>query len=208
MGSLAANVWPEMSIESKWVFATNNLNKLKEAQLLLSGKVNILSLNDIGCLEELPETHETLEENSLEKAAYIYNKYNVNCFAEDTGLEVETLNGEPGVYSARYAGEEKDNNANMDLLLEKLKGIENRTARFKTVITLIDDGEIHQFEGIVNGKILAKGQGNRGFGYDPVFQPRGFNRSFAEMEMHEKSSISHRGKAMQQLTAFINNDVD
>lgn len=197
-----------MSEISKWVFATNNPNKLKEVRLLLEGKVEIVSLKDIGCYEELPETHETLEDNSLEKAAHVYENYDVSCFAEDTGLEVDALDGEPGVYSARYAGEANSSEDNMDLLLQKMQGIENRKARFRTVITVIDKGEVHQFMGIVNGEILAERSGEKGFGYDPIFKPEGYKRSFAEMTMEKKSAVSHRGQAVAQLVTFLQQKVD
>ncbi len=185
------------------VFATNNENKIREIDILLSGKFTIKKLIEIGCQEELPETHDTIEENSIEKAEYIYKNFNVNCFSEDTGLEVEALNGEPGVYSARYAGEEKDANKNMEKLLEKMKGIENRAAQFKTVITLIIDGVQHQFSGILKGTIGFQKIGAHGFGYDPVFVlPEG--RTLAELNINEKAAISHRGIATKKLITYLN----
>ncbi|MDQ2180715.1 non-canonical purine NTP diphosphatase [Marinifilum sp. D714] len=187
----------------KLVFATNNLNKLKELQQLLGEKVELLSLKDINCKDEIPEDYETLEENATQKAEYIYKKYNVNCFADDTGLEIKSLNNEPGVYSARYAGEDKDAKANMKKVLTKLEGIEDRSARFRTVISLFLNDKEYQFEGIVDGEILESERGKDGFGYDPIFEPKGYNVSFAEMEMSEKNKISHRGLAVQKLVQFL-----
>lgn len=163
----------------------------------------MLSLKDIGCEEEIPENQETLEGNAAEKSFFIYNKFGQNCFADDTGLEIEALNGEPGVYSARYAGEQKDAGANMEKVLESLKEIKNRKARFRTVISLVIDGAEKQFEGIVEGKILTKKRGKEGFGYDPIFQPDGFNQSFAEMDGKQKNEISHRGRAVQKLADYL-----
>ncbi|MDB5226105.1 MAG: non-canonical purine pyrophosphatase [Bacteroidota bacterium] len=184
------------------VFATNNENKIREIEILLSGQFTIKKLNEIGCNEELPETHDTIEDNSIEKAEYIFQKFKVNCFSEDTGLEVEALNGEPGVYSARYAGEEKDANKNMDKLLQNMKGIKNRAAQFKTVITLIIDGVQHQFTGILKGTIGFDKTGLHGFGYDPVFVlPDG--RTLAELVLEEKSAISHRGIATKKLITYL-----
>ncbi len=187
----------------KLVFATNNPNKLKEAKSLLSNKLEILSLKDIGCEEELPETHDTLEENAFEKANYVYTNYSVNCFSEDTGLEIDALNGAPGVYSARYAGEHGNAEANMDLVLKNMKDVENRAARFRTIISLIIDGKKYQFEGIVTGEILKERVGADGFGYDPIFRPNGYETSFAEMPLEQKSSISHRGEAIRKLVSFL-----
>jgi XTP/dITP diphosphohydrolase len=187
----------------KLVFATNNLNKLKELQNLLGEEIELLSLADINCDAEIPEDHETLEENASQKAQYIFDKFNVNCFADDTGLEIESLNNEPGVYSARYAGEEKDAKANMKKVLENLNGIENRKSRFRTVISLIIDGKENQFEGIVEGNILEKERGIDGFGYDPIFEPKGYDVSFAEMDMTEKNKISHRGLAVRKLVDYL-----
>lgn len=184
------------------VFATNNTNKVKEMNELLSGKFHIKNLSDIGCNAELPETHLTIEENSNEKADYIYNCFKVNCFAEDTGLEVEALNGEPGVFSARYAGEDKSAEKNMDKVLDKMKGIANRKARFKTVITLIWNGQPRQFTGILEGEIASEKTGTNGFGYDPIFLVNG--KSLAEMTLAEKSALSHRGKATRLLIRYLN----
>ncbi len=183
------------------VFATNNQNKINEIEILLSADFHIKKLADIGCNEELPETHHTIEENSAEKAVYVFNTYHINCFSEDTGLEVEALNGEPGVDSAHYSGE-RDANKNMDKLLEKMKGIENRNAQFKTVITLIINGIQHQFTGILKGKIGLEKKGLYGFGYDPVFILENA-QTLAELMIEEKSRISHRGKATKQLIAFL-----
>lgn len=185
------------------VFATNNQHKLQELQAILGDEIKLLSLKDIECNEEIPEEQETLEGNARQKAMFVYEKYAYNCFADDTGLEIEALNGEPGVYSARYAGEEKSAEANMKKVLEKLGEINTRKARFRTVISLIINGEENQFEGIVDGEILKEKKGGSGFGYDPIFQPEGFEVSFAEMELSEKNKISHRGRAVQKLVRFL-----
>lgn len=184
-------------------FATNNKGKLDEIKALLEGKYHILSLADIGCNEELPETQATIEGNSRQKAECIWNKYKVNCFADDTGLEVYALNGSPGVISARYAGEKCTTEDNMNLLLKNMANISSRQARFKTCITLIINGSISQFEGIVKGEILREKKGNQGFGYDPIFQPQGYTLTFAELDMEEKNKISHRGKAVRALADFL-----
>ena len=187
----------------KLVFATNNPHKLQEIKQLLGNSIELLSLTDINCEEDIPENQETIEGNAAEKSFYIWNKYGLNCFADDTGLEIDALNGEPGVYSARYAGEEKSPDKNMDLVLQKLSEIKNRKARFKTVISLVIDGREIQFEGIVNGQILEKKRGKTGFGYDPIFQPDESHLSFAEMPMDEKNKISHRGRAVQKLVDYL-----
>ncbi|HKJ43252.1 MAG TPA: non-canonical purine NTP diphosphatase [Sunxiuqinia sp.] len=187
----------------KLVFATNNLHKLKELQHLLGDEIHLLSLNDIGCEEEIPENQETLEGNAAEKSFFIYKNYGYNCFADDTGLEIDALNGEPGVYSARYAGEEKSAEANMKKVLAKMKEIKNRKARFRTVISLVIDGEEQQFEGAVEGHILEEKHGDEGFGYDPVFQPDRYQQSFAEMNLEMKNQISHRGRAVEKLVAHL-----
>ncbi|MCZ6692670.1 MAG: non-canonical purine NTP diphosphatase [Bacteroidetes bacterium] len=184
-------------------FATNNVKKLGEIRALLDRSIQLVSLADIGCHEELPETQNTLEGNSQQKARYVYQNYQTNCFADDTGLEVFSLDGEPGVYSARYAGVPKDDGANMDLLLKKMKADTDRMAQFRTVITLIIDREEWQFEGIVKGRILEKGRGSQGFGYDPIFQPLGYSQSFAQMDMGKKNSISHRGIAVNKLVKHL-----
>lgn len=187
----------------KLVFATNNQNKVNEIKSLLGEGVEILSLKDIGCNEELPETQETLEGNALQKARYVADNYNVNCFADDTGLEVESLNGAPGVYSARYAGEQCTAEDNMTKILSELDGKENREAKFRTIVALILKGEEHSFEGIIDGSITRTKSGSDGFGYDPIFQPNGFDGTFSEMSMVEKNAISHRGKAVAKLIEFL-----
>jgi len=187
----------------KLVFASNNQNKIKEIQLLLPDTIQILSLSAIGCFEEIPETSDTIEGNAILKANYVTEKYGYNCFADDTGLEVEVLNGEPGVYSARYAGEQKDANDNMDRLLNNLKDKSNRTAQFKTVIALNLNGNQTLFTGIIKGKIIKEKVGNNGFGYDPIFVSDGYAKTFAELSIEEKSAISHRGLAVKQLVDFL-----
>ncbi|MBP5370134.1 MAG: RdgB/HAM1 family non-canonical purine NTP pyrophosphatase [Bacteroidales bacterium] len=184
------------------VFATNNANKLREAQQILPN-YKIISLEDAGIHEELPETHETILENSKEKAEYLYNKYHINCFSDDTGLEVEALGGAPGVYSARFAGPQKNNDDNIALILQKLQGVENRKARFVTYITLIINGEQHIFEGEMRGSILPCRSGNGGFGYDPVFLPEGYDKSVAELSPEEKNKISHRGRSLQKMAEYL-----
>lgn len=185
------------------VFATNNQHKLKELQAILGEEFHLLSLKDIGCDEEIPEEQPTLEGNASQKSFYIFDKYGYDCFADDTGLEIEALNGEPGVFSARYAGEEKSAEANMGKVLEKMAKINQRKARFRTVISLIIRGEEKRFEGIVNGEILKEKRGNSGFGYDPIFQPEGLNLSFAEMGLADKNKISHRGRAVEKLVNYL-----
>jgi XTP/dITP diphosphohydrolase len=185
------------------VAATNNQHKISEIRPLIEPDFRILSLDDIGCTEELPETKDTLEGNSLQKAAYVHSRFHLPCFADDTGLEVEALNGAPGVYSARYAGEQKNSEDNIALLLKNLSGNVNRKARFRTVITLIGLDGTHTFEGIVNGVILDTKRGAAGFGYDPVFQPGGYTKSMAEMTLEEKNRISHRGIAVRSLIAYL-----
>lgn len=187
----------------KLVFATNNQHKLQEIRQLLNGSFELLCLNDIGCEDDIPENQATLEGNAAEKSFFIYNKYGVNCFADDTGLEIAALNGEPGVYSARYAGEERSAENNMDLVLAKLNKINNRKARFRTVVSLVIDGNETQFEGIVDGQILEEKRGKTGFGYDPIFKPNESDLSFAEMTMDEKNKISHRGRAIQKLVEYL-----
>ena len=185
------------------VFASNNKNKIKEIQLLVPKSIKVLSLEDIGCFEEIPETEDTIEGNAIQKANYVTEKYGYNCFADDTGLEVEALNGEPGVYSARYAGEQKDATDNMDKLLNNLKGISNRNAQFKTVIALNLNGNQSLFTGIIKGKIIEEKIGSNGFGYDPIFVAEGYSQTFAELTIGEKSVISHRGLAVKQLVDFL-----
>ena len=185
-------------------FATNNANKLKELNAMLGDSIDLLSLEAIGCTEELEETSATIEGNSAQKAGFVYEKFGVACFADDTGLEVEALNGEPGVYSARYAGEARNAEDNMNLLLKNLEGVANRKARFKTVITYFDRaGNKTQFEGIVNGEIIPSKRGGEGFGYDPIFIPNGYDFTFAEMDLSEKNKISHRALAVKKLVEFL-----
>ena len=195
-------------MKRKLVFATNNAHKLEEISAILGDKVEILSLKDIHCQVDIPETADTLEGNSLLKAQYIREHYGMDCFADDTGLEVEALNGAPGVYSARYAGGEgHDSEANMRRLLKELEEEENRKARFRTVIALILNGEVHQFEGTVEGHILREKRGSSGFGYDPVFVPEGYTESFAELGEEIKNQISHRARAVQKLAEFLKTEV-
>ena len=188
----------------KLVFATNNLNKIKEVQALVPQHIELLSLKDIGCLEDIPETQDTIEGNAKQKADYIKTNYNYDCFADDTGLEVDALNGAPGVRSARYAGEQRNDNDNMDKLLSELKSHNNRSAQFKTVISLNLNNNSHIFTGICKGDIILTKLGKNGFGYDPIFKPKGHNETFAEMDLSLKNSLSHRGKAISQLIAHLN----
>ena len=186
------------------VFASNNKNKIKEIQSILPETIKILSLEEIGCYEEIPETADTIEGNAILKANYVTEKYGYDCFADDTGLEVTTLNGEPGVYSARYAGEQRDANDNMNKLLEALSGKSDRSAQFKTVIALNLKGKQSLFTGIAKGTITLNKTGNQGFGYDPIFQPENYSETFAELSSEIKNKISHRGKATRQLIDFLN----
>jgi XTP/dITP diphosphohydrolase len=186
------------------VFATNNRHKLEEVQARIKGQIKLLSLDDIGCTDDIAETGLTFAENASIKSHYIFDKYKLDCFGDDSGLEIDALNGEPGIYSARYAGTHGNHQANIDLVLEKLQGVENRSARFKTVISLLWNGEEHFFEGIVEGTIRTERSGSEGFGYDPIFEPLGYDITFAQMSMDQKNSISHRGRAVDQLIAFLN----
>lgn len=187
----------------KLVFASNNRNKILEIRHQLPPEIELLSLEDIGCLEDIPETAGTIEGNAILKADYVTQKYGYNCFADDTGLEVEALNGAPGVYSARYAGEQKNADDNINKLLQELTGKDNRKARFKTVIALNINGSQHLFTGIVNGEITQERAGDKGFGYDPVFKPEGLPVTFAQLSLDEKARLSHRGRAVQQLIDFL-----
>lgn len=187
------------------VFATGNPYKVKEVNEMLGEDFKILSLKDIGCTEDVPETSPTIEGNALQKARYVKKHYKVDCFSEDTGLEINALNGEPGVMSARYAGTERSAEANMGMVLDKLKDAQDRSAHFKTVIALILNGEEYTFEGIAKGHIRKEKSGDGGFGYDPIFQPEGFDRTFAEMQSSDKNEISHRGKALKKLLTFLSN---
>lgn len=191
------------TLSRELVFATNNPHKLKEVQYLLGNQFNLLSLQDINMVEEIPEDYDTLEENASQKAWHIYNKTKLNCFADDTGLEVDALNGRPGVFSARYAGDGKNPKDNITKLLKELQGVNKRNARFRTVISLIIDGTEYSFEGIVNGVIDETERGVDGFGYDPIFQPNGFALTFAEMDLSQKNLISHRAIAVNQLVDFL-----
>ena len=188
----------------KIVFASNNKNKIQEIKNQLPKEIELVSLEDIGCFEDIPETAETIEGNAILKANYVTERYNLPCFADDTGLEIEALNNEPGVYSARYAGEQRDSNDNMDKVLEKLMDIENRKAQFKTVIALNLNNEQYLFTGIVKGNIGTEKVGNDGFGYDPIFTPENHSITFAEMNLNQKNEISHRGRAVKQLIEFLN----
>lgn len=187
----------------KICFATNNPKKIEEVKAALGVSFEIVSLKDIGCLDELPETGDTLEHNAFQKAKYVKEHFGVDCFADDTGLEVDALEGEPGVYSGRYAGEPRSDERNIDLLLKNLENTTLRTARFKTVIALLIGDEEYKFEGVAEGEILTKRTGSGGFGYDPVFLPKGYSRSFAEMSLPEKNKISHRGQAVNELISFL-----
>ncbi len=197
------------------VFATNNLHKFREIKELIGGGVQLLNLRDIGCRSDIPEPYSTIEENACAKAAYIWNNYGYSCFSDDTALEVGVLNGNPGVFSARYAQvttgavygtSEENNEANIKKLLTDLEGFENRKARFRTVICLIINGKEVKFEGVVNGSIIDEKRGNEGFGYDPVFMPEGYDRTFAQMNLNEKNQISHRAQAFKKLAEYIRNE--
>ena len=188
----------------KIVFATNNPNKLKEVQAQLPKGIQLMSLKDIGCTEDIPETQNTIEGNALQKANYIKSKYNSDCFADDTGLEVDALDGAPGVHSARYAGPEKKTENNVKKLLNALENEPNRAAQFKTVIALHYNGKLVQFEGICKGEITHTLKGSGGFGYDPIFKPLGKEQTFAELTLDEKNAIGHRGIAVAQLIEFLN----
>ena len=187
----------------KLVFATNNQHKLEEVRAVLADKLEIVSLNELECFDDIPETADTLEGNALIKAQYIYEKFGLDCFADDTGLEVDALGGEPGVYSARYAGEDSNAQNNMHKLLKNLGENSNRTAHFRTVIALIEGDEIRYFEGKINGEIAYEPRGDAGFGYDPIFIPEGYNISFAEIGAEVKNTISHRALAVGKLTEYL-----
>jgi len=185
------------------VFATNNEHKLSEVRQMIGNSIEVLSLKDIGCDVDIPETGETLEDNALIKAQYVFDHYHIDCFADDTGLEVDALNGAPGVYSARYAGNGHDSEANMTKLLNELGENNNRRARFRTVIALIQQGQVHEFEGIVNGEIIRERKGGEGFGYDPIFRPDGYDQTFAELGADIKNKISHRARVTAKLVEFL-----
>lgn len=190
-------------MSKKIVFATHNEHKLKEVAEMLSPAFDVLGLNDIGCTEDIEETEDTLEGNAFLKAAYVFEKYNLNCFSDDTGLEVTALDGAPGVYSARYAGQGRDSIDNMDKLLANLKVKSDRSAQFRTVIALIINGERYQFDGIVKGHVAKDKRGTNGFGYDPIFVPEGYDKAFAELGNEVKNQISHRARATQKLIDFL-----
>ena len=185
------------------VFATNNLHKLSEVQELIGESFSIKSLKDIEFSEEIPEDHNTIEENATQKAFYIYDRFKLNCFADDTGLEIESLEGRPGVYSARYAGPDCSFDDNMDKVLQEMRGHTNRAARFRTVISLVIDGKERKFEGVVEGEITEKIAGTKGFGYDAIFKPQGYDQTFAEMPLSEKNTISHRARAVAKLSGYL-----
>ena len=191
-------------MKRKFVFATNNAHKLEEVTAILGNRIELLSLKDIHCHVDIPETADTLEGNALLKAQYIFENYQMDCFADDTGLEVEALNGEPGVYSARYAGDGHNAEANILKLLQNMEGIENRKAQFRTALALIINGKEHLFEGIIKGEIIKTRRGNSGFGYDPIFVPEGYSQTFAEMGNELKNKISHRAIATNKLCKFLN----
>lgn len=190
-------------MKRKLVFATNNVHKLEEIASILGEKVELLSLKDINCDVDIPETADTLEGNAMLKAEYIHQHYGLDCFADDTGLEVEALNGEPGVFSARYAGNGHNAEANMQKLLQNMQGVQNRNAQFRTAICLILDGKKHLFEGIVKGEIIKEKKGHAGFGYDPIFVPKGYTKTFAELGNETKNKISHRALAVEKLCRFL-----
>ena len=184
------------------VFATNNSYKTKEISAMLECLYKVLNLMDIGCTADIPETGSTFAENATLKSRFVVDHYGLDCFADDSGLEIEALNAEPGIYSARYSGNKNDQE-NLELVLEKMKGITNRRANFRTVVSLISNGKVHLFEGIVHGNIREIPSGEQGFGYDPIFEPLGYEQTFAEMSMTEKNAISHRALAVQKLIAFL-----
>jgi XTP/dITP diphosphohydrolase len=187
------------------IFATNNQHKIDEIRTVIGTRFNIITLAEAGIHIDIPEPHDTIEENAAEKSSFIYHLTNKDCFGEDTGLEIEALNGQPGVLSARYAGDEKSHSKNIEKVLHNLQGIDNRNAQFKTIISLMIDGKQYQFEGLCNGKIMSELKGNDGFGYDPIFVPNGSDKTFAEMTMEEKNIYSHRRKATDKLIAFLKN---
>jgi len=189
----------------KIVFASNNSHKITEIQSMLPNNIELLSLENIGCFEDIAETSDTIEGNAILKADYVKQNYGYDCFADDSGLEITTLNGEPGVYSARYAGPQRNSEDNMNKVLEQLKNHSDRSAQFKTVIALNLNGQQHLFTGIIKGEITLEKSGNQGFGYDPIFRPDGYQKTFAEFTLEEKAKISHRGLAVKQLIDFLNN---
>jgi XTP/dITP diphosphohydrolase len=191
----------------KILIASQNQHKIEEIKAFLDFKVELISMSEMGIEEDIPETGQTLSENSLLKAQYLANKFDLPCLADDSGLEVEALNGAPGVFSARYAGEEKDDQKNMNLLLDNLRDLENKNARFVTVLTFHFKGEFHQFEGEIKGRIISNKRGNQGFGYDPIFIPEGFEKTFGEMSLAEKNTIAHRARALEKFKIFLKKQV-
>jgi len=191
-------------MRQKIIFATNNQFKFNEVKNILSSKLILLSLNELNFTEEIPEIYNSIKANAQGKALFIYNKFRMNCFADDTGLEIEALNGEPGVYSARYAGGNCSFQDNIEKVLKNLDGIKNRKAKFTTIISLVENGDITNFEGVINGKIINERKGDSGFGYDPIFKPDGYNLTFAEMTPEEKNKISHRARAINKLVDYLN----
>lgn len=189
----------------KLCFATNNQHKLEEVQAMLGNSFILTTLKEIGCEEEIPETHDTIPENSYEKAEFVWNNYGINCFADDSGLEIEALDGAPGVHSAYYAGPQRDADDNMDLVIKNMTGKDNFNARFIAIITLVLDGKFYQFDGEIKGKIILEKRGTYGFGYNPIFVPEGHSRTFAEMTMEEKGGLSHRARAFAKLEEFLKN---
>jgi XTP/dITP diphosphohydrolase len=189
----------------KLIFATNNLHKVSEIKALMPNNIQLISLSDLNFFDDIPEDKNSIEENASQKAWFVYDKFKINCFADDTGLEVAALGGHPGVFSARYAGSTKDSSKNIEKLLAELKNIDNRNARFKTIISLIIDNKEIRFEGIINGNITRNIRGNKGFGYDPVFIPEGYDITFAEMNLDEKNKISHRALAFNKLIEYLKN---
>ena len=188
----------------KLVFATNNPNKLSEIRMLLPSSIELLSLKDIECFEDLPETSDTLEDNAAQKSYFVYDNYGYNCFADDTGLEIDALDGRPGVYSARYAGVDSIAENNIKKVLSEMEQFDNRDASFRTIISLVIDGKEYQFDGEIEGQITPEKWGKKGFGYDPIFLPDGFEKSFAQMSIQQKNDISHRGIAVKKLIDFLN----
>ena len=195
-------------MQQKLIFATNNQFKFNEVKYILSNKLNLINLKELNFSEDIPEDHNSLKKNAQSKALFIYGKYKINCFADDTGLEIEALNGDPGVYSARYAGENCNFEDNIEKVLKMLTGVKNRKAKFITVISLVENGDITNFEGIINGEIIDEKKGNNGFGYDPIFKPDGYNLTFAEMTQEVKNKISHRYIAIEKLANYLNTKIN
>ncbi len=185
------------------IFATHNKNKAIEIQSIVPEGIQIITLDDLNCKEDIPETEKTLEGNAVLKSRFVVEKFHLNCFADDTGLEIEALNGEPGVYSARYAGEPCDSERNMQRVLDNLSEVENRNAQFRTVISLFWEGEMYLFEGVVKGRIVEEKRGEDGFGYDPIFEPENCGMTFAEMHLTEKNNLSHRSRALKKMVEFL-----